>query len=158
MASNSSKSKSGKYSHFFPHFSYCTQSSPLIDFIYSHSKDTSKDEGWVKGLNVHTAASSGDMDALIAIAGKNIALLKKKDNNGWNSLHEAVRGGHLEVVKFLIEKGLDKDERTHTGDGGSPLWWAKKTHGVKHPVVQYLESLGAKEIPPKGHDKIKDKD
>ena len=121
------------------------------------SKDTSKDEGWVKGLNVHTAASSGDMDALIAIAGKNPELLRKKDNNGWNSLHEAVRGGHLGAVQFLIEKGLNKDERTHTGDGGSPLWWAKKTHGVKHPVVQYLESLGAKEIPPKGYDKIKDK-
>jgi len=91
MASNSPKSQSCKYSHFFPHILYSNKSSLTTDLNFSLFilKDISKDEGWVKGLNVHTAASSGDMDALIAIAGKNIALLKKKDNNGWNSLHEA---------------------------------------------------------------------
>ena len=34
------------------------------------------------------------------------------------------------------------------------MWWAKKTHGATHPMVQYLESIGAEEIPPKGHGKI----
>ena len=108
----------------------------------------------MKSFNVHTAASSGDLDSLIAIAAKNPELLNKKDNNGWNALHEAVRGGHVDVVKYLIEKGSNKDERTHSGDGGSPLWWAKKTHGNDHPMVKYLESIGAKEIPPKGHKKF----
>ena len=60
----------------------------------------------------------------------------------------------MPIIRFLLKAGLDKDERTHTGDGGSPLWWAKKTHGVKHPVVQYLEGIGAKEIPPTGHKNI----
>ena len=60
----------------------------------------------------------------------------------------------MEVVKFLIKGGLDKDERTHTGNGGSPLWWARKTHGVDHPMVKYLEEIGAQEVPPEGHEKI----
>ena len=65
----------------------------------------------------------------------------------------------LFYAKFLLKGGLDKNERTHNGTGGSPLWWAKKTHGggdPAHPMVQYLESIGAKEIPPEGHKKITD--
>ncbi|KAL9184078.1 hypothetical protein ACHAXT_002164 [Thalassiosira profunda] len=126
-------------------------------WIQTHPKarlDTTKDANWVKSLNAHTAASNGDLDALIAIAAESPAMIKHKDNNGWTPLHEAARGGHIDVVKFLLKSGLDKNERTHTGNGGSPLWWAKKTHGATHPMVQYLESIGAEEIPPKGHGKI----
>lgn len=126
-------------------------------WMQTHPKarlDLSKDNDWVRGLNAHTAASSGDLDALLTIAKDNPDALHHKDNNGWNPLHEAVRGGHVGVVKYLLKNGLDKDERTHTGDGGSPLWWAKKTHGLKHPMVHYLEGIGAKEVPPNGHKKI----
>ncbi|KAL7534919.1 hypothetical protein ACHAXR_006158 [Thalassiosira sp. AJA248-18] len=128
-------------------------------WLQTHPKarlDTSKDNDWVKSLNAHTAASTGDLDALIAIAVDNPDALKFKDGNGWNPLHEAVRGGHIDIVKFLLKSGLDKDERTHTGTGGTPLWWAKKTHGLDHPMVKYLELIGAKDIPPAGHKKIED--
>ena len=47
--------------------------------------------------------------AIMAIAAKSPEKLKQKDNNGWNPLHEAVRGGHLDVVKFLLkQQGLNK--------------------------------------------------
>jgi len=126
-------------------------------WLQTHPKarlDTSKDNEWVKSLSAHTAASTGDLEALIAIAIDNPEALKHKDGNGWNPLHEAVRGGHVEIVKFLLKGGLEKNERTHTGNGGSPLWWAKKTHGVDHPMVKYLESIGAEEHPPEGHKLI----
>mmetsp|Transcript_30398 Transcript_30398/g.65643 ORF Transcript_30398/g.65643 Transcript_30398/m.65643 type:complete len:559 (+) Transcript_30398:70-1746(+) len=126
-------------------------------WLQTHPKarlDTSKDNEWVKSLSAHTAASTGDLEALIAIAIDNPDALKHKDNNGWNPLHEAVRGGHVEIVKFLLKGGLDKNERTHTGNGGSPLWWAKKTHGTDHAMVKYLESIGAVETPPQGHKMI----
>ena len=71
-------------------------------------QDTSKDKDWVKSLNAHTAASSGDLDALIALAKKNPESVKHRDNNGWTPLHEAVRGGHVDVAKFLLKSGLDK--------------------------------------------------
>ena len=34
------------------------------------------------------------------------------------------------------------------------MWWAKKSNGLKDPVVRYLESIGAEEIPPDGYKKI----
>jgi ankyrin repeat protein len=67
---------------------------------------------------------------------------------GRPSLSEAVRGGHLDVVEYLLEKGLDINERTHHGEGGSPLWWAKKEHGKNHEIVKFLEEHGAVEIAP----------
>lgn len=66
----------------------------------------------------------------------------------WSSLSEAVRGGHIQVAQYLIDKGLDINFRTHGGTGGSPLWWAKHLHGEDHKMVKFLESKGAKYIPP----------
>lgn len=63
-------------------------------------------------------------------------------------LHEAARGGHVEVVEWLVQFGLDIDQRTHEGTGGSTLWWAKRVHKRDHPVVKYLEAAGAKDIAP----------
>ena len=122
------------------------------------------------------AASTGDLHAIKAIAGRsqihasrdllstnhsqaeNPRLLTKKDNNGWNTLHEAARGGRLSVVKFLVEEQKMKiNERTHTGTGGSPLWWAKQSLPSTHEVVKYLEALGAKEIAPDGVEDNKKK-
>jgi len=56
-------------------------------------------------------------------------------------LHEAARGGHLDVVKELIEAGADLGATTF--QGGTALWWARQTLGIKHPVVKYLRSIDA---------------
>ena len=120
---------------------------------HKRSKVSAVDKNWVKSANAHTAASSGDLHAIKAIAAENPRLLTQKDNNGWNALHEAARGGRLSVVKFLVEEQKMKiDERTHTGTGGSPLWWAKQSLPSTHEVVKYLEERGAKEIAPDGVD------
>ena len=34
------------------------------------------------------------------------------DANGWNAIHEASRGGHLEAVKYLVDNGADIGART----------------------------------------------
>lgn len=65
------------------------------------------------------------------------------------TLSEAVRGGHIGVVEYLIDKGLDINLRTHHGTGGSPLWWAKHVHGkTEHKIIQYLQNRGALDIAP----------
>ena len=75
-----------------------------------------------------------------------------KDENGWQPLHEAVRSGHMNVIKFLVEEGkVDINARTGAdGRGGSTLWWSKKYHGSNHPVTVYLEENGAVDVAPGG--------
>ena len=62
-------------------------------------------------------------------------------------LHEASRSGHLDAVKYLVEQGADINVKT-AGDGGSALWWAKQRLEDDHPVIGFLESVGALAIGP----------
>jgi len=98
----------------------------------------------------HHAAQKGDVKALIDIIDKKEHLVKHADANGWTPLHEGVRAGHVDVVKLLVEKGADVNALTGNGDeeGESPLWWAKQSLGEDHPMISFLESLGALEIGP----------
>jgi hypothetical protein len=43
---------------------------------------------------------------------------------------------------------LTQDERTNSGRGGTPIYWARDNNGNDHPVVQYLSSIGAVDISP----------
>jgi ankyrin repeat protein len=73
-----------------------------------------------------------------------IDILHSRDENGWQAIHEAVRGGHIETVKYLIDMGSDIAARTN--NGASLLWWAIKLLGPANPsdpVIVYLTELKA---------------
>ena len=58
-----------------------------------------------------------------------------------------MRGGHLDVVKYLVSNGADINQKTGPR-GGSALYWAKTSLEDDHPVIAFLESMGALEIGP----------
>ena len=51
------------------------------------------------------------------------------------------------MVKLLVENGGDVDAKTYS-TGGTVLWWAKQALSEDHPVVEFLESMGALEAGP----------
>jgi hypothetical protein len=60
-------------------------------------------------------------------------------------IHEAVRGGQLEVLDFLIEQGADINTRTSDGMGSSVLNLAKTYLEPEDPVYVRLSELGAED-------------
>jgi len=96
----------------------------------------------------HSAASDGDLDKIRAVIQKDTSLLHSKNTKGFLPLHEAARGGHTDVVRFLYESGADLNARTNDGKGGTALWLAKNDLGHDHAIVSYLESLGAIDVGP----------
>ena len=51
------------------------------------------------------------LDVLKEIARKERSQLFKADQNGWRPLHEAARGGHADVIEYLLKEGAQINER-----------------------------------------------
>lgn len=131
--------------------SYILEGSPEEErWRQQHPRGTprSKVKSFTTGsTSAHVLAQQGDVEGLLEEIKKDKSLVNARDENGWTPLVESARGGHLEAVKLLIEHGADTDLKTYHG-GGTALWWAKKTHGEDHPVIEFLESVGALDAGP----------
>jgi hypothetical protein len=96
------------------------------------------------------AAAAGRLDqvALLIQRGADVNLAVEGDEN---PLMGAAEGGHIEVVKVLIDKGADLHARIWSQRGARPdqgEWRTALSQARKNrhmAVVQYLESLGARE-------------
>jgi hypothetical protein len=89
---------------------------------------------------VMVAASRGETNILRRLLTKNHDFISYSDENDWQPLHEAVRGGHLETVKYLIDSGSDIGAEVK--GGANALDIAKETLADGHEVIAYLKSVG----------------
>jgi prolyl 4-hydroxylase len=98
----------------------------------------------IRTPEAHAAAATGDLLRLHKVVIEDKRALYQKDANGWQPVHEAARAGHTDVVKLLIQHGVEKDARTgKSEEGGSVLNLALEYLEEDHDLVQYLRSIGA---------------
>jgi prolyl 4-hydroxylase len=116
----------------------------VLSFLQKHSPSSAQ----IAQPEGHTAAALGDMESLQELAATNNRALHAKDGNGWQPLHEAVRGGHMEAVQLLVKHGADINAVTNNGSGVSPYNIALHSLSEEHPVTQYLFGLGANNVGP----------
>lgn len=89
--------------------------------------------------NIMVAASQGQIEEIRRILEKKPVLVNYKDQNGWQPVHEAVRAGHFETVKFLVSKGADLSAKVMGGDDALSL--AKEHLPSSHKLMPYLEEM-----------------
>ena len=102
--------------------------------------------GWRALKDAVSLAQKGDLRTLRYIAEVNPDALSEDDGtpSKWKPIHEAVRSGFLDVVKFFVEEvGISVNESCLATDNETPLKIAIEFHGPNDPVTQYLESKGA---------------
>ena len=96
----------------------------------------------------HAAAAAGDVGFLKELAVGNERALHLMDENGWQPLHEAVRGGHIDAVRILVAHGADVNAVTNGGSGVSPYHIARRSLPESHPVTTFLAQLGGVDVGP----------
>lgn len=117
--------------------------------IAAHHDEGEDDEERTKAMfatgstPLHLAAARGDLDTVTTLLAAHHEV-NDADMNNWFPIHEAARGGHLDVMKTLVDNGADIGARTLKG--GTPLWWARHVHGDNNSVVSFLESIGAPDL------------
>ncbi|MFE4243466.1 ankyrin repeat domain-containing protein [Peribacillus butanolivorans] len=88
---------------------------------------------------IRNAIKLGDMNEVIQLIGDDKEILSTMTSFGtW--LHVATKKGHLEMVEYLINKGIDIDARGDIFDA-SPLRLAAGAGHLK--IVKYLIEAGA---------------
>ncbi|KAG9314196.1 hypothetical protein JVU11DRAFT_4982 [Chiua virens] len=90
------------------------------------------------------AASEGNVDVLLALLhNASLADIEIRDHTGATPLQEAVRNGHLDVVKALLDKGANPSfATTH----GSP-----DTYTTNFEIIELLKNASAKGLPAQDH-------
>jgi ankyrin repeat protein len=63
--------------------------------------------GLASADQIHELAQKGDLEGVRALIEKDPELIDAKDKDGRTPLHWASRGVHLELLKFLVDKGAD---------------------------------------------------
>ena len=111
--------------------------------------------------DAHIASREGNLDGLKSLLkhspnnkdDKNIIFFQR-DDNGWMPIHEAARQGHVHIVQFLLQNGVNVNEYTSILEdgkgfvGGTPLHWALTEVGADHPIVTFLKQNWGLDIEP----------
>jgi len=105
--------------------------------------ERAEEENPTSNALLHKAAREGDLETLRkAVAAGEYMALHRPDSKGYTCLHEAIHGGQLQVVKFLLyELNADVNVCTNEGELGTPLLLATRTHGSNHPITQMIQTV-----------------
>ncbi len=96
--------------------------------------------GVSRAFELQSAAAEGDLAVVRAILESFPDLVNSRDGEGWTPLHEAARGGFVEVAGLLIRAGADVNARNDLGD--TPLETAVKAREAR--MVRFLLSRGSR--------------
>jgi ankyrin repeat protein len=89
--------------------------------------------------DIWEAAKVGDVGEVERLLGQDPGLLDAGGQHGMTPLMFASRGGHVRVVRWLVDKGAAINE--HYRDGRTALWFA--CFQGRAPVVRWLVEKGA---------------
>jgi uncharacterized FlaG/YvyC family protein len=57
--------------------------------------------------DIHQASKDGHLDEVQACVMSDSSLINKQNSDGNTPLHEAIRGDHIDIVRYLLDKGAD---------------------------------------------------
>jgi len=131
---------------FLNSFSFVRIMLSTVELIFSHNPVLSSfivlafqcaiwDTSTTSSTQAHKYAQDGNVEGLTEVVNKIGNLVNAKD------LHEGVRGGFQDIVKVLVEKGADINEKPSAVNGMSALYIAIEENDKDSPIVEFLKGM-----------------
>ncbi|CEL52223.1 Acyl-CoA-binding domain-containing protein 1 OS=Arabidopsis thaliana GN=ACBP1 PE=1 SV=2 [Rhizoctonia solani AG-1 IB] len=92
--------------------------------------------------SVHGYAVSGNLERLRDYLDKQPEQLNSRDEFEYTPLHLATDRGHLEVVRFLLDKGADVTLKDQDGDTSLEIATAAKHQAIVELLQEHLRKAG----------------
>jgi ankyrin repeat protein len=89
-------------------------STRLFNVVLKKEKELLSDESFSQRI-MHTAITGGSVEIVNLLLSKNIPLNNDANIYGWTPSHYAALNGHAEMIRFLVEKKFDINQRTLSG-------------------------------------------
>mmetsp|Transcript_13663 Transcript_13663/g.30139 ORF Transcript_13663/g.30139 Transcript_13663/m.30139 type:complete len:806 (-) Transcript_13663:249-2666(-) len=123
--------------------------SSFLNMIDNGVTDQQKDENVMNFdsetlMDPRKAASTGDLHSLQKYLLDHDFDVNEGDSKGWTLLHEAARGGHSNIVSYLVENGANVFIETTTGE--TPIALSQLYHNADHPVFHFLDTVMAEMV------------
>lgn len=104
---------------------------------------------FVTGGALIQAAAKGDIDAAKRALARG-ANIDADSLEGYNAMRAAIKGGHLPMVRFLLDQGADPNQKTMDAP---PLAWAA-SYG-RRDIYDFLHARGARlRLTPFGYEQL----
>jgi ankyrin repeat protein len=108
----------------------------IVAVLLANGADPNQLDFWMKANSGHKAAFWGRAKVMALLVKNGLDINAKGGYNGYTPLHDAVNGGHLDVVRVLLDAGARTDIAGH--DGKTALDLARE-RGDK-TVLELVES------------------
>ena len=95
-------------------FSASCASPRLFNVVLDKEKELLSDESFSKRI-MHTAITGGSVEIINMLLSKNISLNNDANRYGWTPAHYAALNGHATMIRFLVEKNFDINQRILSG-------------------------------------------
>uniref|UniRef100_A0A0B6ZH85 Uncharacterized protein n=1 Tax=Arion vulgaris TaxID=1028688 RepID=A0A0B6ZH85_9EUPU len=82
------------------------------------------------GERLREAACVGDLTLVAKLEIQGVDLNSKNSMNGWTALHWACKRNHIAVVKYLLERGADKNSKNNDGHVPAQLTSNEEIHQI----------------------------
>ncbi len=121
-------------------------SSRLFKVVLDKEKGLLSDESFSRSI-MRTAITGGSVEIVNLLLSKNIPLNNDANGYGWTPAHHAARNGHAAMLRFLVEKNFDINQRTLSGKSAYNLAEENDQSEVLRTIKTLNGDTGPKRFP-----------
>jgi ankyrin repeat protein len=127
-------------------FSASCGSSRLFNVVLDKESKLLSDVSFSKSI-MQTAIIGGSVEIVNLLLSKNVPLNNEANRYGWTPAHYAALNGHAAMIRFLVEKNFDINQRTLSGKSAYNIAEENNHSDVLQTIKELIGDTSPKKFP-----------